>query len=723
MSTVSAGRVMPLPKGTYDANTTYHVLDIVSFNNSSYICKQTSQGNLPTNTTYWQLIASGSAVGSLNDIGDVSAPSPNEGDVLVRQGSVWVNAPAPSTGLRHLVISTTTGSTVTVTKGTTTINAAETSTGVFESDVPEYGTWTVTATLSGQTATATVVVDTAKIYNVNCNYFSATITVAYPSGATCTLSASGQSTQTATTNPQAFVVHATGTYTIMATDGVATSTQTVTITTDGQTESVTLTFFTATITVTYPAGATCTLSATGQSTQTATTNPYTFTVHAAAEYTITATDGEDTASDTVTITTDGQSESVTLSFVVIPDGSTVLPINDVPTWLSCCASTSGSTHTTLAQVLADSTELNALLFDQNACNYLVRCKDWIAKSLVPVMTSDNTPSGECFASTEIRATNIWKAFDHNDSTHSDNAAWTSTDGSWYFGYKFASAQKVKAVKIRVYNTGWNAQYPLFLKSSNTNASALTNIQSLGNMSDLSVVGTDYVIPVVNDSNYLLYAIGGEHMPCDKTNEQLFGMNGLFTLDFLSGSYNLCDNQTFMQSAGASNVCADTLLADADWLEAIANSEYIEKVLNVKVPTMTSNTTPSGVASAHTEYGTNYAAWKAFDGVWGGNGYASQTSDADRWLQYQFAEPVVVHAIHYLAVADDHYSRSFSFQGSNDGTTFTTFYTGTQSAQGGILYKIPISNDTAYSIYRMTSSYTQDRNMNIPELQFYGREDV
>ena len=56
---VSAGRVLLMPKGEYNAATTYQLLDIVSYNGSSYIAKGETTGNLPTNTTYWQLSAYG----------------------------------------------------------------------------------------------------------------------------------------------------------------------------------------------------------------------------------------------------------------------------------------------------------------------------------------------------------------------------------------------------------------------------------------------------------------------------------------------------------------------------------------------------------------------------------------------------------------------------------------------------------------------------------------
>ena len=54
-----AGRVLLIPKGAYNALTTYNPLDFVTYGANSYVCKQTSTGNAPTNTTYWQLMAQG----------------------------------------------------------------------------------------------------------------------------------------------------------------------------------------------------------------------------------------------------------------------------------------------------------------------------------------------------------------------------------------------------------------------------------------------------------------------------------------------------------------------------------------------------------------------------------------------------------------------------------------------------------------------------------------
>lgn len=52
----SAGKVMPRPMGDYNALTEYKILDIVTYNDRPYMAKQTTTGNLPTNTTYWMLL-------------------------------------------------------------------------------------------------------------------------------------------------------------------------------------------------------------------------------------------------------------------------------------------------------------------------------------------------------------------------------------------------------------------------------------------------------------------------------------------------------------------------------------------------------------------------------------------------------------------------------------------------------------------------------------------
>jgi len=61
------GVVAMEPKGEYNADTFYEKLNVVTYNKSSYVAKQKTQGNLPTNTTYWQLLGGGLQVEDVED--------------------------------------------------------------------------------------------------------------------------------------------------------------------------------------------------------------------------------------------------------------------------------------------------------------------------------------------------------------------------------------------------------------------------------------------------------------------------------------------------------------------------------------------------------------------------------------------------------------------------------------------------------------------------------
>ena len=58
---VVAGRVMPIPKGPYDASAIYNILDMVTLNNKLWIAKQSNFSNQePVQTNeYWMLAVDG----------------------------------------------------------------------------------------------------------------------------------------------------------------------------------------------------------------------------------------------------------------------------------------------------------------------------------------------------------------------------------------------------------------------------------------------------------------------------------------------------------------------------------------------------------------------------------------------------------------------------------------------------------------------------------------
>jgi hypothetical protein len=56
MATVILGPVGMNPRGEYNSETNYERLDVVLYNDVSYIAKQNVQGELPTNTEYWDAL-------------------------------------------------------------------------------------------------------------------------------------------------------------------------------------------------------------------------------------------------------------------------------------------------------------------------------------------------------------------------------------------------------------------------------------------------------------------------------------------------------------------------------------------------------------------------------------------------------------------------------------------------------------------------------------------
>ena len=123
-----------------------------------------------------------------------------------------------------LVVTVKAGAAVTATKGSRTVTGTASSSGSCTLKLPEAGTWTVKATLSGQTSD-TKTISVVDSYAVSLTFYSATINVTAPSGATVALKKGGSTLQTKTsTGTVSFTVTETGTYTVEATqNGQSTS--------------------------------------------------------------------------------------------------------------------------------------------------------------------------------------------------------------------------------------------------------------------------------------------------------------------------------------------------------------------------------------------------------------------------------------------------------------------------------------------------------------------
>lgn len=185
----------------------------------------------------------------------------------------------------------------------------------------------------------------------------------------------------------------------------------------------------------------------------------------------------------------------------------------------------------------------------------------------------------------------------------------------------------------------------------------------------------------------------------------------------------------MSYIGLNNYASNTLLADTTWREAICNSEYFESVLNVKVPIMTSNTTPEGEVIYSHQYahsGNIYDAWRAFgsDDTRYWNNY-TQSPLLPAYLGYKFTSSVGIWKT--VITQSPNLSRAvkaFKVQGSHDNSTWVDLTDTLENVQNSS-NSYEFVNTTNYQYYRIyiTSNWGDTDEIEVNKLQFYGRADI
>ena len=163
-------------------------------------------------------------------------------DPLVYPDGFVVAIQAIQTGTElQIIVSVTSGATVTATKGSLSVSGTSVN-GTCTLTVPEAGTWSVNATLGGETSDTKSVTFTDR-YTTSLTFFSATITVTVESGASVVLKKGGTTLQTKTsTGTAVFTVTETGTYTVEATKSGQTVSGSVNVVSGTTSYSLTLTF-------------------------------------------------------------------------------------------------------------------------------------------------------------------------------------------------------------------------------------------------------------------------------------------------------------------------------------------------------------------------------------------------------------------------------------------------------------------------------------------------
>lgn len=192
--------------------------------------------------------------------------------------------------------------------------------------------------------------------------------------------------------------------------------------------------------------------------------------------------------------------------------------------------------------------------------------------------------------------------------------------------------------------------------------------------------------------------------------------------------SVTSNSTAMSYIGLNNYASNTLLGDATWCSAILQSSNRESVLNVKVPVMTSETTPSGQCFESSVGLSNgvptYYGYYAFDGKYYATGtWESSSASVPQYVGYKFPSAVCIKGIMIHNGRATYYGiKDFKFQGSNDGTNWTDLKSGTALLNTDYQYFSVENNTNNYQWYRVynTSIYG---SLSACNCQFYGRADV
>lgn len=146
-----------------------------------------------------------------------------------------------------------------------------------------------------------------------------------------------------------------------------------------------------------------------------------------------------------------------------------------------------------------------------------------------------------------------------------------------------------------------------------------------------------------------------------------------------------------------------------------------------VPTMTSNSAPLGTVTASNEASAAFAGWKAFnDDITGTDEWSTSATAGVGTLQYDFGSGVTKVITYYSIVGrpvgeatTNLGPKTWTLEGSNNGSSWTTLDTQTNAANWGAGEKryYTLANTTAYRYYRLNVTVNQGNgNLCVGEME-------
>ena len=198
--------------------------------------------------------------------------------------------------------------------------------------------------------------------------------------------------------------------------------------------------------------------------------------------------------------------------------------------------------------------------------------------------------------------------------------------------------------------------------------------------------------------------------------------------------DVCSNESAMTYIGLNDYCANKLLADSTWLTAICSTEetLLKKVLNVYVPTLSSNTSDDG-GEVSASNSTESIGYETFDGndstYWASSKYFG-------WLNYKFKNLVCVKAFYLMPFNYDKINQDMYYNCRVKDFNITASKTGNDNDwhelfsgqyEIGNLNKIQLNNNEYYRYYKINILNTYDVDSSVvcavTTLQYYGREEA
>ena len=195
--------------------------------------------------------------------------------------------------------------------------------------------------------------------------------------------------------------------------------------------------------------------------------------------------------------------------------------------------------------------------------------------------------------------------------------------------------------------------------------------------------------------------------------------------------DVCNNESAMTYIGLNDYCANKLLADSTWLEAICSTEetLLKKVLNKSVPTLKSNTGSDGGEAFTSIVDSKSNAYYVFDK----NPSTSLSSNATEIesgnqikhdFGYKFSSKVLVKCFSHEVKVGNNNAYEYEVYGSNDGNTYNLIDTITLNKELSS-DRVAINNTQPYKYWKVRSTKTRGNSYLafLQEIQFYGREEA